>query len=230
MTMKRTTPTNTRWRDAYGRTWRISLAVAVALHAGLLLFMPRAIADRLHEALLPSPMLLFRPGGPGSEMEAVALRPPASEEPVQETPPEPEKVEEVVEVTPAEVPEDMTVAEVESSPSETEGRADGVPEGSGASPAAVGGGGSISPPRPLHLVVPKVPESVDRKKARGQIVHLLVEVLPDGTVGEVRIEQGTRFAALDSVAARSAREMRYMPATRDGTGVTQWTRYDLVFR
>lgn len=228
--MKTSTATNTRWRDSYGRAWRISLAVAIALHAGLLLFMPRGLADRIHEALLPSPMLLFRPGGPGSEMEGVALRAPTAEEPVQETPPEPEQEEEVVEVTPAEVAEDVTIAEVESSPSETEGTAEGIPEGSGASAAAAGGGGSISPPRPLHLVVPKVPESVDRKKARGQIVHLLVEVLPDGTVGEVRIEQGTRFAALDSVAARSAREMRYMPATRDGTGVTQWTRYDLVFR
>ena len=228
--MKTSTSTNTRWRDSYGRAWRISLAVAIALHAGLLLFMPRGLADRLHEALLPSPMLLFRPGGPGSEMEGVALRPPAAEEPVQETPPEPEEEEEVVEVTPAEVPEDVTIVEVESSPSETEGTAEGIPEGSGASAAAAGGGGSISPPRPLHLVVPKVPDGVDRKKARGQIVHLLVEVLPDGTVGEVRIEQGTRFAALDSVAARSAREMRYMPATRDGAGVTQWTRYDLVFR
>lgn len=228
--MKLTTPTNTRWRDTYGRTWRISLAVALALHAGLLLFMPRAIADRLHEALLPSPMLLFRPGGPGSQMEGVALRAPTAEEPVQETPPELEEEEEVVEVTPAEVAEDVTIAEVQSSPSETEGTAEGVPEGSGASSAAAGGGGSISPPRPLHLVVPKVPEGIDRKKVRGQIVHLLVEVLPDGTVGEVRIEQGTRFAALDSVAARSAREMRYMPATRDGSGVTQWTRYDLVFR
>jgi protein TonB len=228
--MKLTTPTNTRWRDTYGRTWRISLAVALTLHAGLLLFMPRAIADRLHEALLPSPMLLFRPGGPGSQMEGVALRAPTAEEPVQETPPELEEEEEVVEVTPAEVAEDVTIADVQSSPSETEGTAEGVPEGSGASSAAAGGGGSISPPRPLHLVVPKVPEGIDRKKARGQIVHLLVEVLPDGTVGEVRIEQGTRFAALDSVAARSAREMRYMPATRDGSGVTQWTRYDLVFR
>ncbi len=226
--MKTSTSTNTLWRDSYGRAWRISLAVAIALHAGLLLFMPRGLADRIHEALLPSPMLLFRPGGPGSEMEGVELRAPTTEEPVQETPPEPEEEEEVVEVTPAEVPEDMTIAEVESSPSETEGTAEGVPEGSGASSSA-GGGGSMSPPRPLHLVIPKIPEGVDRKKVRGQSVHLLVEVLPDGTVGEVRIEQGTRFAALDSVAARSARSNRYIPGTRDGTGVTQWTRYELVF-
>ncbi|MGH7563716.1 MAG: energy transducer TonB family protein [Gemmatimonadota bacterium] len=224
--MKTYTPTNTRWRDSYGRVWRISLAVALAFHAGLLLFMPRGIADRLHEALIPSPVVLFRPGGPGSEMQGVALSAPTPDEPVQETPQEPE--EEVVEVTPAEVSEEMTIAEVASTPSESEGREEGVPEGAGTS-ASAGGGGSISPPRPVHLVVPRIPDGIDKREARGESVHLLIEVLPDGTVGDVQVEQGTRFAVLDSVAASAAREMRYMPATRGGTGVTQWTRAEIRF-
>ncbi|MGH7588938.1 MAG: hypothetical protein ACRELU_10120, partial [Gemmatimonadota bacterium] len=88
--MKTSTSTNTRWRDSYGRAWRLSLAVALVFHAGLLLFMPRGIADRIHEALIPSPMMVVRPGGPGSEMVAVELSAPTPEEPVQETPPEPE--------------------------------------------------------------------------------------------------------------------------------------------
>ncbi|MGH7588989.1 MAG: energy transducer TonB family protein [Gemmatimonadota bacterium] len=227
--MKTTTPTNTRWRDSYGRAWRISLVIALAFHAGLLLFMPRGIADRIHATLIPSPMMLVRPGGPGSEMLAVELSAPSPEEPVQETPPEPEPEEEVVEVRPAEVPEEMTIAEVASTPSESEGTARGVPEGSGATAAAFGGGGSISPPRPVHLVVPRVPDGIDKSEAHGQAVHLLIEVLADGTVGEVRIEQGTHFAVLDSAAASAARQMRYMPATRGGAGITQWTRAEVRF-
>ncbi|MGH7571141.1 MAG: TonB family protein [Gemmatimonadota bacterium] len=227
--MKTCTPTNTRWRDSYRRVWRLSLAVALALHAGLLLFMPRGIADRLHEALIPSPMMLIRPGGPGSEMQGVSLSAPTPEEPVQETPPEPEPEEEVVEVTPADVSEEVTIAEVASTPSQSEGTAQGVPEGVGASAAASGGGGSISPPRPMHLVVPKVPDGINKREARGQAVHLLIEVLADGTVGEVRIEQGTHFAALDSAAASAARQMRYMPATRGDTGIIQWTRAEVRF-
>ena len=226
--MRLVTPTNTRWRDAYGRVWRISLVIALAVHAGLLLFMPRGLADRLHEALIPSPMVLVHPGGPGSEMQAVALRPPTPEEPVQEEPPEPEPEEEVVEVTPAEAPEEMTIAEVASTPSESQGRSDGVPEGSGATAAASGGGGSISPPRPMHLVIPRIPDGLDRKKARGQSVHMLVEVLPDGTVGEVRIEQGTRFAVLDSAAIRAMKGSLFVPAERDGERITRWTRTTLA--
>lgn len=225
--MKTSTPTNTRWRDSYGRVWRASLAIALALHAGLLLFMPRAIADRIHEALIPSPMVLVRPGGPGSEMQAVELSAPTPEEPTQ-VPPEPEPEEEVVEVTPAEVSEEMTIAQVVSTPSESEGTAEGVPEGAGATAAAPGGGGSISPPRPMHLVIPRIPESVDRKKARGQSIHLLAEVLADGTVGEVRVEQGTHYAALDSAAVRALKASRFVPAERGGVPITQWTRTTLA--
>lgn len=227
--MKTATPTNTRWRDVYGRAWRVSLAIALVFHAGLLLFMPRGLADRIHEALIPSPMVLVLPGGPGSEMHALELRAPTPEEPVQETPPEPEPEEEVVEVTPEDVPEEMTVAEVASSPSESEGTAQGVPEGVGRTAAAPGGGGSVSPPRPLHLVVPRIPEGIDKRKAHGQAVHFLVEVLPDGTVGEVRIEQGTRFAALDSAAMRAVRQYLYVPSTRDGSATSAWTRTEMRF-
>lgn len=227
--MRASTPTNTRWRDSYGRVWRVSLAIALIVHAGLLLFMPRAIADRIHEALIPSPMVLVRPGGPGSEMNALELRAPTPEEPVQETPPEPEPEEEVVEVTPEDAPEEMTIAEVASSPSESEGRAEGVPEGAGATAALAGGGGSMSPPRPLHLVVPRLPDGIDKRKAHGQAVHFLVEVLPDGTVGEVRIEQGTHFAALDSAAMRAVRQYLYVPPTRDGNATRAWTRTEMRF-
>lgn len=226
--MKTATPTNTRWRDVYRRAWRISLAIALALHAALLLFMPRGLADRIHEGLIPSPMVLMHPGGPGSEMQALALRAPTPEEPVQEEPPEPEPEEEVVEVTPAEAPEEMTIAEAASTPSESEGRADGVPQGAGERAAAAGGGGAISPPRPMHLVIPRIPDGIDRKKARGQSVHMLVEVLADGTVGEVRIEQGTRYAVLDSAAIRAMKGSRFVPAQRDGERITLWTRTTLA--
>lgn len=227
--MRVSTPTNTRWRDAYGRVWRIALVVALGAHAGLLLFLPRGIADRIHEALIPSPMVLVRPGGPGTEMHALEFRAPTPEEPVQEEPPEPEPEEEVVEVTPAEAPEEMTIAEVASAPSESEGREEGVPEGAGATAALPGGGGSVSPPRPLHLVVPRIPDGIDKRKAHGQAVHFLVEVLPDGTVGDVRIEQGTRFAALDSAAVRAVRQYRYVPPTRDGNATRAWTRTEMRF-
>jgi protein TonB len=80
----------------------------------------------------------------------------------------------------------------------------------------------------MHLVIPRIPESVDRKKARGQSIHLLAEVLADGTVGEVRVEQGTHYAALDSAAVRALKASRFVPAERGGVPITQWTRTTLA--
>jgi TonB family protein len=70
---------------------------------------------------------------------------------------------------------------------------------------------------------------VDKRRARGEAVHLLVEVLSDGTVGEVRIEKGSRIPALNTAALAAARQMRYQPASRDGFGVAQWTRAEMRF-
>lgn len=223
---------NTLWRDVYGRAWAISLAVAVLVHATLFFFLPSGIADRLHEALIPSPTVFVVAAGPGSELEVLTLRTPVEEQPEVTPPPAPEPEEEVVEVQAAEdVAVETTIATVTGPPTDSEeGRPEGVPGGEGdAEPTAGGGGGAVSPPRPLHLVVPKIPSGLDKKRARGTSVHLLVQVLPDGTVGEVRIEKGSRFAVLDTAALVAAQQMRYLPAQRGGMGVTQWTRAEMRF-
>lgn len=219
---------NTLWRDSYDRIRRWSLLVAIGLHAVVLLALPRMIADRIHEALIPSPNVFVVPGGAGSELEVVALEPPSEE--VAETEPEPEPIEEVAEVEIAEAPIEETVAEPEAAPSEGEGRDNGDPGGQGTTdPAAGRGGGVVSPPRPLHLVVPRIPDGLDKKRVRGSTVHLLVEVLADGSVGEVRIEKGSRFAVLDTAAFAAAKQMLYVPAQRGGSGVVQWTRAEMRF-
>lgn len=221
---------NTRWRDVYGRAWALGLVGAVALHVAVFFFLPAGLADRLHEALIPSPTVLFKAGGPGSEMEVVAMRPPSASDPVPILP-EPEEVEAVEDVVVEEAaPVEETTTEVQEVPSESEGSQDGVPEGSGeGEPTGGGGEGGISPPRPLHLVVPRLPGSVDKRRARGEAVHLLVQVLADGTVGEVRIEKGSRIPALNTAALSAARQMRYTPASRDGAGIAQWTRAEMRF-
>jgi TonB family protein len=219
----------TQWRDVYGRAWMVGLAVATFAHVALFFLMPSALTDRFHEAMIPSPTLVFRAGGPGSELEVVALRAPAASEPVPILP-EPEEMEEVEEVVVTETAAvEATTTEVTDAASESEGSDEGVPEGTGDGEPAGGGGGGVSPPRPLHLVVPRLPGSVDKRRARGEAVHLLVEVLSDGTVGEVRIEKGSRIPALNTAALTAARQMRYQPASRDGFGVAQWTRAEMRF-
>lgn len=230
--MRRLSPTNTRWRDRYAslRVW--GLIAAAGLHVGLLFFLPGGIADRLHEALIPSPSVLFRPGAPGQEMEVVETRlPPRESPPIL---PEPKEREEAR--TPVVEPEttaEITIAETELASAaieEAPGSAEGVSEGEAdAEPSGGGGGGRMSPPRPLHLVVPRIPGDIDKKRARGESVHLLVQVLADGSVGEVRIEKGSRFESLDEAALSAARRMRYTPARRGGVEVARWTRAEMRF-
>lgn len=228
--MKWLTPTNTLWRDAYGRSWTIGLTLAVFAHVGLFFFLPRQLGDRLHEALIPAPSVFVSAGSEGVEMEVVSMRPPSPEEPQPTPPPEPEPEEEVEEVTPSEdVSEEVTVAEVTEPASDTEGLEEGAPEGEGDEQPVGGGGGFVSPPRPIHLVVPRLPRSIDKRKARGEAVFLLVQVLSDGTVGEVRVEKGSRIEALNVAALTAARQMRYIPASRGGIQVSQWTRAEMRF-
>ena len=78
-------------------------------------------------------------------------------------------------------------------------------------------------------MVPRLPGSVDKRRARGESVFLLVEVLSDGTVGEVRIEKASRIPALNTAALAAARRMRYVPASRDGAEISQWTRAEMRF-
>lgn len=221
--MSRLSPTNTRWRDLYGRHWVWALPLAALVHLALFFYLPGEVSDRIHEALLPDPSVLVRPG-PTGPMESVQLRSVALEEPAP--PPEPEAEEEQEVPVPTETAsESITIAEVEASPSEGEGTAEGVPGGEGDEPSAGGGGGGRTvPPRPVHLVIPKVPDDIDKKKARGESVHLLVRVLPDGTVGEVKIEKGSRIAALNEAALAAARKSRYTQPER-----AMWTRTEMRF-
>jgi protein TonB len=229
--MTRLTSTNTAWRDRYGQAWRWSLALTALLHLTLFFWLPGALVDRLHEALIPSPTVFVTAGSGGAEMEVVALGGAASlEAPVEE--PAEEAVEEVETPVPVEsAPEETTIAPTTEAPSAGEAADAGTgaaAEGEGPGTGA-GGSGGIASPRPLHLVVPRLPGGVDRRRAHGETVHLLVEVLPDGTVGEVRVEKGSRIAALDQAAMSAARQMRYVPAMRGGEGITQWTRTEMRF-
>lgn len=125
---------------------------------------------------------------------------------------------------------------------EGEGAAAGTASGQGADGGRGGGagggttgglgagsGGQGGALRPLHLVVPRIPSGVPARQARGRSIILLVEVLPDGAVGEVRVERSTGNEALDGAAVAAARQMRYMPTAGQGTGGARWTRTEMRF-
>jgi len=61
-------------------------------------------------------------------------------------------------------------------------------------------------------------------------VTLSVYVLPDGTVGDVRLLITSGFPRLDASALAEARHWRFRPGTENGTPVAMWKPLPVTFR
>jgi periplasmic protein TonB len=61
-------------------------------------------------------------------------------------------------------------------------------------------------------------------------VWLTIEILPNGRVGAVRIDQSSGFPRLDDSAAREARKWRMKPGTQDGVASPMYKRVPVTFR
>lgn len=61
------------------------------------------------------------------------------------------------------------------------------------------------------------------------VVRLYVRVLPDGSVGEVRIAQRSTNVAMDAVAVRIMREARFEPGRTEGIPVDVWASFPVTF-
>jgi protein TonB len=61
-------------------------------------------------------------------------------------------------------------------------------------------------------------------------VWLTIEILPNGRVGQVRVDQSSGFTRLDDSAVREARKWRMKPGTQDGVAVSMWKRVPVTFQ
>jgi protein TonB len=61
-------------------------------------------------------------------------------------------------------------------------------------------------------------------------VWLSIEILPNGRVGQVRIDESSGFTRLDDSAVREARKWRMKPGTRDGVAISMWKRVPVTFQ
>lgn len=61
-------------------------------------------------------------------------------------------------------------------------------------------------------------------------VLLSVLVLPDGRVGEVRLDQTSGHPRLDASALNEARRWRFRPGTENGTAKPMWKQLPVTFR
>ncbi len=105
-------------------------------------------------------------------------------------------------------------------------------------PATGGAGARVPTPAPVLTRVrsdpnhpisqPSYPPVAIRMGQQGPVV-VSVWVLPNGRVGDVRLDASSGFEALDRAALSEARRWRLLPATRDGIAVPQWYAVRVVF-
>ena len=76
---------------------------------------------------------------------------------------------------------------------------------------------------------PEYPVSEIRQGHEGTVL-LALQILPNGRVGAVRIEQSSGYAKLDDSAAREARKWRMKPGTSDGSAMAMWKKVPIKFQ
>lgn len=102
--------------------------------------------------------------------------------------------------------------------------------GSGSGPGTDGIGNGTGQGRPatisrgaqgLRINGGAYPSDARREHHEG-VVTLTVEVLTDGSVGQVRLAKSSGYAELDKAALGASKDWRFRPATEDGKPVTSW--------
>lgn len=95
---------------------------------------------------------------------------------------------------------------------------------------------AISEPSPLQvdprkaLTRPEYPPTSIRLNEQGRVL-LLLYVLPDGHVGEVKVSRSSGYPRLDASAAREAkRSWRFLPAkSSSGEAIAAWGTFEVAF-
>lgn len=194
------------------RAW--FLALIVLLHAGFFWVLTHGVT--IGSVSLPPPLILVDP---------------APDKP--QPPPKPRELEvplfERVYVPVLEIPRFEPIEDT-NAPLDT--TRDPLPTPPDVIREAPGRGPSIVEPQidpRIGLSEPEYPVSEIRLQHVGT-VWLSVEVLPNGRVGQVRVEQSSGYPKLDESAAREARRWRMKPGMQDGVATAMWKRVPITFR
>ena len=91
-----------------------------------------------------------------------------------------------------------------------------------------GGVGSLARPLGGYQLLPRYPDSARRQGITGTTT-LLFEVLENGRVGEVKVENTAGHPDLDQAAADAIKKWRFEPARRGNQPVAVWLRMPVKF-
>ena len=207
-----------------GREW-IGLVGVIALHVALLAAAVASGFGKPDPAVIPPAMVgVLVPSDPGE----IAPKPPQPKPAVQ--PEAKQTVARKPTVQPAKAPptdrspvvvrNDSEVTVKDTKPASSEPPA--VADKSVAAPPAPA---PVIPPRTdashLNNPAPVYPPIARRMGEQGQVL-LDVHILPDGSVGEVKLKRSSGFSRLDESAMQAVRRWRYVPARRGSEPIAYW--------
>jgi protein TonB len=106
--------------------------------------------------------------------------------------------------------------------------------GAAASFAVSATGTALAADTPPHVDVTQphaqvYPESAQANGEEGTVL-VNVYVHPNGKVGKYNLAQSSGFGDLDNAALESVLNWRFVPATRDGDQVSDWTTVKIVYQ
>lgn len=151
---------------------------------------------------------------------------------------EPEKpVERAEPVRPSPQPPAPSASSAQSAPSSSSaaGSSSAASRGTGSGAAKGSGSGTSDKVTPahdagyLHNPKPKYPAVAVARNWEG-LVRLRVYVLPNGTPGQVLLQQSSGHESLDEAALDVVQRWRFVPAKRGEQAIASWVVVPLVFK
>ena len=197
------------------RGW--ALAIIALLHLGFFWALTNGLSQTITDVFTPEPPQYI----------------PIVERPV---PPAPKPIDNIkVQPTPIKLTYVPPVVDIPDVP---EGGNPPLVDSISTPPDSIITGGGVSPPEPV-IVEPRIPSrglsepaypAQEIRLEHEGTVLLAVQILPNGRVGEVKLEKSSGYPKLDESALREARVWRFQPGTRDGVPVAMWKQLPITFR
>lgn len=189
----------------------LGVAIVIAVHVGFILAFKNGLTQSILPLLPKSFQTVFidiaKPQPQPPVLPKVEIKPPVIEDlPIVDVP---------IEMPPAET---IAVAPPETDPSAETGVGDALTSS------------ELQSDSRYPLTPPEYP-AVSRRLNEAGVVQLLVYVLPNGRVGEVRVNRSSGYPRLDESAMREAkRSWRFQPRIVQGQAVASWGTYAVRFR
>lgn len=205
-----------------------TLAVVTLAHGALLWWATSVLSRPAEVVTLPVMMGLLVSQAPVTQPEPLPMQPePPKPKPLVKprpvpVPPAPTapRSERAVTAPPPEPPAPAAMDKQATAPTPATAAAPPAPAQASKEPAE-----PVIPPRSdaAHLSNPApVYPAVSRRLGEQGRVLFDVYILPDGSVGEIRLKRSSGFARLDEAALEAVRQWRYVPAKRGDQPIPFW--------